>query len=337
MAVADSIPSNTAMRSVLFQLLRQCNYRCTHCSQNAPHVSEQDLRPVALASVQQRLDALCAVGVQRVRFTGGEPLLHPGIHAIVRHASGLGMDASVITNGSLLRPHAQSLAEAGIRSVWISLYGTHTAAYEVVAGRAAPVDSLREAVITLAPQGIQVGVYCPIQLEALDKDFSLLDTLAFAGAKEVRFIQFMEQGRLVSGPSASAQGAAQAGLRHIRAFRNRFSGVRVRVSVCSGQAPMFRAEGWQLPSFTGCWAGEPDSWAITDEGAVKPCCLMLTDDRPGVVHTARSAIQQRLRYIPIASVSHRADLAPGVSCPAMPTYRSESADTFVCPLVYATT
>jgi cyclic pyranopterin phosphate synthase len=58
-----------------------------------------------------------------VRFYGGEPLLHPDLPAMIAHASGLGMEAYVTTNGVLLERRVDELVEAGLSWMSIGFYG----------------------------------------------------------------------------------------------------------------------------------------------------------------------------------------------------------------------
>jgi cyclic pyranopterin phosphate synthase len=63
-------------------------------------------------------------GIETVRLYGGEPLLHPALAAMVRHAVGLGLSAYITTNGMLLKQKIKVLYEAGLRNITIGFYGT---------------------------------------------------------------------------------------------------------------------------------------------------------------------------------------------------------------------
>jgi MoaA/NifB/PqqE/SkfB family radical SAM enzyme len=69
------------------------------------------------------LDRLLELHPAAVRFTGGEPLLLPGLARLVRRAADTGARVSVITNGRLLRSKAAALADAGCVEVVLSLDG----------------------------------------------------------------------------------------------------------------------------------------------------------------------------------------------------------------------
>ena len=61
------------------------------------------------------------LGLQKVRITGGEPLLRPNLPDLVKKLSKLGLDIALTTNASLLRKYAKELSEAGLNRVTVSL------------------------------------------------------------------------------------------------------------------------------------------------------------------------------------------------------------------------
>lgn len=101
----------------------RCNLRCVYClpaSYRPPLLSNEILTDDELV----RLAALFAeLGVSKIRITGGEPLLRPGILELVRRLADIeGMtDLSLSTNGLRLGGMAQGLAQAGLKRVNISL------------------------------------------------------------------------------------------------------------------------------------------------------------------------------------------------------------------------
>lgn len=76
-----------------------------------------------LRTVQEILDDVREAGVNRVRFYGGEPTLHPDLTKMVEHATSLGLDAYVNTNGHLLKHKIDELYAAGMRWATVGFYG----------------------------------------------------------------------------------------------------------------------------------------------------------------------------------------------------------------------
>lgn len=103
-------------------LTGRCNFRCQYCApaQGAPRFARSDhLTPSELDNL---LTIFYELGIDHVRFTGGEPLLYPGLLGRVAHTAHLGVaKLSLSTNGYLLDKFAHSLASAGLKRVNVSL------------------------------------------------------------------------------------------------------------------------------------------------------------------------------------------------------------------------
>jgi len=321
------------IRSALVQLLRQCNYQCRHCSQIAPHVGDQRVDPIPIAVVSRRLAELCASGLQRVRFTGGEPLLHPQLANIVAYAKSLSLDASIVTNGALLRPAVQSLIDAGLDAAWISLYGPNHHAYAAIAQRNAPVELLGNAIQTLSANGVRIGIYCAVDLSSSDLDLSLLSALVSKGVTHVKFMQLMEQGRQAQSFERVKHNLRRTALMQIASFRLGNPQTHVGVSMRSGQRDDFLASGFSVPAKLGCTAGEADSWSIGISGDLKPCCLMMESKGSTAADMNRGV--HAFRRFPVAETNRSVGNSTRV-CPALPEYQTEDQDQFICPLAYAT-
>ena len=97
--------------------IRRCNLSCTYCN-------EYDDRsaPVPTADVLRRIDRLADLGTGVVTLSGGEPLLHPDLDAIINHIRRRGAIATLITNGYLLtRDRIERLNRAGLDHLQISI------------------------------------------------------------------------------------------------------------------------------------------------------------------------------------------------------------------------
>lgn len=112
-----------AMKSIhhpiLAQLVptRRCNLACTYCNE-----FDSYSQPVPTAEMLKRVDRLAALDTAIITLTGGEPLLHPELEAVVRHIRAQGIIASVNTNGYLLSPpRIHRLNQAGLDQLQMSI------------------------------------------------------------------------------------------------------------------------------------------------------------------------------------------------------------------------
>jgi GTP 3',8-cyclase len=107
-------------RSVRISLTDRCDLACLYCrpSRRDGYLPER----LGLAHYRTLVDGLLATGVERVRFTGGEPLLSPHLVPLVAHTVAAGArDVSLTTNGTRLRELAAPLREAGLQRLTLSL------------------------------------------------------------------------------------------------------------------------------------------------------------------------------------------------------------------------
>jgi MoaA/NifB/PqqE/SkfB family radical SAM enzyme len=79
--------------------MRRCNLACAYCNEY-----DSTSKPVPLEVMLSRLDKLAELGTSMITVSGGEPLMHPELDAMVFHARRRGMVASIITNGYYLSP-----------------------------------------------------------------------------------------------------------------------------------------------------------------------------------------------------------------------------------------
>ena len=107
-------------RQLTIAVTAACNLRCHGCRYGRDFMVGDRLK---LSMVRDLLDDAHAAGVGRVRFYGGEPLLHRDLPAMIAHASGLGMECYVTTNGVLLEKRMDELLDAGLSWVSIGFYG----------------------------------------------------------------------------------------------------------------------------------------------------------------------------------------------------------------------
>ena len=97
--------------------IRRCNLSCTYCNEY-----DDFSQPVPLDTMRRRVDLLADLGTTIVTMSGGEPLLHPDLDAIIKRMRDRGIIAGMITNGYLLMPdRIKRLNDAGLDHMQISI------------------------------------------------------------------------------------------------------------------------------------------------------------------------------------------------------------------------
>ena len=96
---------------------RRCNLSCGYCNEY-----DKVSPPVPLSIIRERIEALAGLKTSMITCTGGEPLLHHDLEAIIGEIRRHGMIATMITNGYLLtKQRIQKLNEAGLQGLQISI------------------------------------------------------------------------------------------------------------------------------------------------------------------------------------------------------------------------
>ena len=107
----------------------RCNYRCVYCRTGNQGAQYADLK---LDEYLRMVRVLVSLGIEKVRITGGEPLLRRGVVDFVRELSelrsisGHKLDIAITTNGHLLPEMAQPLKDAGLNRITISMDAVDT-------------------------------------------------------------------------------------------------------------------------------------------------------------------------------------------------------------------
>src|SRR5256885_14814002 len=96
---------------------RRCNLACTYCNE-----FDDFSKPVPLEEMNKRLDILAGMGTSIITISGGEPLMHPELHEVIRHIRRRGMIAGLITNGFYLhKERIERLHESGLAQLQTSI------------------------------------------------------------------------------------------------------------------------------------------------------------------------------------------------------------------------
>lgn len=261
----------------------RCNFRCVYCM-------DPDVRftpPEALLSVDELtlvVRACMALGIERVRLTGGEPTLRPDLPRIIESIASLGVqDLSLTTNGSRASPGAlRTWRDAGLRRITFSLDAVEPQVFASMTRSATPAGIVVEAI----GNAINLG-FGPVKVNAVvlrgvnEDEVEALAALARRMGFEMRFIEFMP---LDSGRRWTPERLVPADEIIARASR---AGALVP---CGRDAPgstseNFRFAGDAAPGarlgviapVTRPFCGACSRLRITADGRVRPCLFSLDE------------------------------------------------------------
>jgi GTP 3',8-cyclase len=114
-----------ALTDLRLSVTDRCNYRCVYCRTGNEGAQFTEL-PIAIYA--RMLRVFVSLGIEKVRLTGGEPLLRHGLLELIRETaqmrpafSDAPLDIAITTNGHLLAPMARELKEAGLSRITVSM------------------------------------------------------------------------------------------------------------------------------------------------------------------------------------------------------------------------
>ena len=177
----------------------RCDFRCTYCmAEHMQFLPKKDLLTL------EELDRLCStfirLGVEKLRITGGEPLVRRDIltflRSISRHLeSGALKELTLTTNGSQLARFADDLAALGVRRVNVSLDTLDPAKFAAIT-RWGRLDQVMQGIRAATKAGLRVKINA-VALKGFNEDelFALLDWCAGEG-HDLTFIEVMPMGEM---------------------------------------------------------------------------------------------------------------------------------------------
>lgn len=199
MAMRDTL--DRPVRDLRISVTDRCNFRCTYCMPKEVFDRDYVFLPrdelLTFEEITRLVGVFVGLGVQKVRITGGEPLLRRGVERLVAMLSALdGLeDLTLTTNGALLRRRAEALVAAGLNRVTVSLDSLDDATFREMNGVDFPVARVLAGIAAGAEAGL-----APIKVNAVIKrpaNDAAVEEMAghFRGTGHVvRFIEYMDVG-----------------------------------------------------------------------------------------------------------------------------------------------
>jgi cyclic pyranopterin phosphate synthase len=189
------------LRDLRISVIDRCNYRCPYCMPEEVYGAAHEFLPrkdwLTPGEIKRVASLFLKLGVNKVRLTGGEPLLRRDLDEIVAALAELeGLeDLALTTNGARLAARARELKDAGLKRITISLDSLDPEVFRRMSGNRGDVEQVLAGIDAAAAAG-----FAPIKLNVVVQrgvnDHTVLDLLErFRGTGIiVRFIEYMDVG-----------------------------------------------------------------------------------------------------------------------------------------------
>jgi cyclic pyranopterin phosphate synthase len=183
------------LKNLRLSVTDRCNLRCSYCMPEAEYVWLPRHDILHFEEMSALVDAFVRAGVDRIRLTGGEPLLRRDLPELIRMLAGKPAirDLALTTNGVMLADQAQALHDAGLHRLTVSLDTLRPDRFQALTR----LDALPQ---VLAGIEVAVKYFTAIKLDSViirgtneDELIPLVEYARRIGA-ELRFIEYMDVG-----------------------------------------------------------------------------------------------------------------------------------------------
>ncbi|RPH31891.1 MAG: radical SAM protein [Bacteroidales bacterium] len=232
----------------------RCNLRCTYCmpEDGIAQVKHEDI--LTFDEITAFIKEAVSLGVNKVRITGGEPLVRKGIVDLVRmiaKISGID-DLSMTTNAVLMSQFAQPLWDAGLRRINVSLDTLDIEKFKLIT-RGGNINDVFKGLEEAKRVGFNpIKINCVIDKSSNEPDAIAVKEFAISNGFEVRFIPMMNLEQGIFGQVEGGEGGNCSSCNRLRltangyikpclfsdlGFNIRELGARIAIQTAIGQKP----------------------------------------------------------------------------------------------------
>ncbi len=187
------------LRDLRVSVTDRCNFRCVYCMPKEVFGKDYAFLPhsevLTFEEITRLVRVFVGLGVQKVRLTGGEPLVRKDVEKLVAMLAPLGVDLTLTTNGSLLAAKARALADAGLRRITVSLDSLDDATFRRMNDVDFPVQRVLDGIAAAEAAGLTPVKVNMVVRRGLNETSVLPMARAFRGTGRIlRFIEYMDVG-----------------------------------------------------------------------------------------------------------------------------------------------
>jgi len=188
------------LRDLRISVTDRCNFRCRYCMPRERFGENHTFLPrrayLSFEEIEKVVTACRPLGLEKVRITGGEPLLRPDLHDLISRVSSTGVEVALTTNASLLSGQAPRLADAGLDRVTVSLDALDPKIHSQMTDSSIPVEVVLGGIDAALEAGLSpVKVNCVVQRGVNETEVAPLVRRFKGTGVTVRFIEYMDVGR----------------------------------------------------------------------------------------------------------------------------------------------
>jgi cyclic pyranopterin phosphate synthase len=186
------------LRDLRISVTDRCNFRCTYCmpkevfGNSYRFLDRKEL--LTFEEIARVARIAVGLGVEKLRITGGEPLVRRELERLIAALAPLGAELTLTTNASLLAAKAQLLADAGLNRITVSLDSLDDATFRAMNDVDFPVERVLEGIEAAAAAGLPVKVNAVVKRGLNDDGIVEMARFFRETGHTLRFIEYMDVG-----------------------------------------------------------------------------------------------------------------------------------------------
>jgi cyclic pyranopterin phosphate synthase len=186
------------LRDLRISVTDRCNFRCTYCMPKEVYGRDHrflDRRELlTFEEITRVARTFVGLGMRKLRITGGEPLVRRDLERLIAQLAELGVELTLTTNASLLAAKAQSLADAGLDRITVSLDALDDATFRALNDVDFPVARVLEGIDAASAAGLPVKVNAVVKRGVNEDQIVPMAAFFREQGHTLRFIEFMDVG-----------------------------------------------------------------------------------------------------------------------------------------------
>lgn len=264
------------IKDLRISITPRCNYKCSYCDPLG--IGQKDpIGTISVVDVANIVTVAAGLGIESLRFTGGEPLLRKELPEMIYHAKQVvGIkDVAITTNASLLKRRLPDLLAAGLDRVNISFDARDPKVFAKLTS-GGNIKQVWEAIEAVAEAGLE-----PVKLNAVimagfnDSEIIGLAELTKDKPYHIRFIEYMH----LNNSDAESYFKHFIAGKDIKAkIEKEFGNLEPLKTDASAPARLYKVSGWQgalgfINPVSEPFCGACSRMRVTSDGKLRPCLL----------------------------------------------------------------
>ena len=191
------------IKDLRISVIDKCNFRCPYCmpkeifGERYQFLKNNEL--LSFEEIYEITKIFAKIGVEKLRITGGEPLLRKDLHLLIKDLKSIDniKEIALTTNGFLLKKHAQSLKESGLDRLTVSLDSLNSDSYKKLNGQNLDLNKTLESIEFANSVGFENIKINTVVMKGINEDQII--KLAEFGRKNkliIRYIEYMDVGNI---------------------------------------------------------------------------------------------------------------------------------------------